>query len=114
LQVLIITNGDLGPDMPFARGEPLGSGAFHVFLVRDLGLRRLVGQLRRTWSGAVLEHPARWGFQAVRVKDVLTLRIEGGGAFPLNVDGSTLACHGTATVRRRGQIRLFRRGNPDV
>jgi hypothetical protein len=38
-----------------------------------------------------------------------TLRIQAAdnGAFPLNVDGSTLVCRGAATVKRCGSIPLI-------
>ena len=36
-QAMIILNGDLGPNLPFARGVPLGSGDFYLFAIRDKG-----------------------------------------------------------------------------
>ena len=44
-QALIIVNGDLGPDMPFARDVPLGSGDFYLFAIQDLGFLRLLPQM---------------------------------------------------------------------
>ena len=49
-QAMIIVNGDLGPNLGFAKSVPLGSGDFHVFALRDLGLARLPGQARRVPS----------------------------------------------------------------
>jgi len=40
---IIIVNGYLGPDLPFAKGEALGSGKFYVFTIADRGAFRLAG-----------------------------------------------------------------------
>jgi len=106
-QAIIIVNGDLGPNLPFAAGTALGSGDFHVFTLRDLGLARLPGQLKHAWDASIKEDPARWGFEAHRVERELTLRPMGGGAFPLNVDGSTMICNGAARVAIVDQVHLL-------
>jgi len=106
-QALILANGDLGPNMPFARGEPLGSGEFHLFGLRDLGTRRLVGQFRHAWNGSVLDDPERWGFEAHRISGTLRLARENGRPFPVNVDGSTMLCHEAADFRIVDQVRLL-------
>lgn len=106
-QAVIIVNGDLGSDLAFAKGEPLGSGRFHVFAVRDLGVLRLPGQMRRAWAGSILDDPGRWGLERLDVSDSLTLRPADGGGFPLNVDGSILECRGSATVRIIDRIHLI-------
>jgi len=108
-QAMIIVNGDLGPNLPFARGVPLGSGDFHVFALRDLGVTRLYRQLKRAWNATILEDPERWGFESFRVARRLTLRPRDEGAFPLNVDGSILACRKSASVTIAGRIRLLSR-----
>ncbi|MFH1568345.1 MAG: diacylglycerol kinase family protein, partial [Gemmatimonadota bacterium] len=66
-QALIIVNGDLGPDLPFARCVPLGSGDFYLFGLRDLGLRQLPGQFRRCFDGTILDDPDRWGLERYQV-----------------------------------------------
>lgn len=106
-QALILANGYLGPDMPFARGVPLGSGDFHLFGLRDLGLLRIPGQFRHAWDGSVLEDPGRWGFEQWRVTGTLRLRPEDGRPFPVNVDGSTMVCRGSARLRIADRIRLI-------
>jgi diacylglycerol kinase family enzyme len=106
-QALIIVNGDLGPNLPFARSVPLGSGDFHLFGIRDLGLRRLAGQFRHAWDASVLEDPDRWGFEHYRVAESLELQPVNDKPFPVNVDGSTLRCSGTAAFRIVDQIRLI-------
>ena len=58
-QALIIVNGDLGPDLPFARSVPLGSGDFYLFGLRDLGLRQLPGQFQRCFDGTILGRDPR-------------------------------------------------------
>jgi len=108
-QAMIVVNGDLGPDLPFARSVPLGSGDFHLFGLRDLGLHRLPGQFRRAFDATILEDPERWGFETHRVEGKLTIAPFDEGAFPMNVDGSTLACRGSASLRIADQIKLISR-----
>ncbi len=105
-QAHMILNGYLGPDLAFTR-DPLGSGHFHLFSLRDRGLRRLLGQARATRSGQVMEDPGRWGMESYTITDRLELRPDGDAPFPLNVDGATLVCRGAAFVRRVGQVRLL-------
>ena len=106
-QALIIVNGDLGPNLPFARSVPLGSGDFHLFGLRDLGLFRLPRQFRHAWDASVLEDPDRWGFEHYRVTGSLELQPLNDKPFPVNVDGSTLHCSGTAAFRIVDQIQLI-------
>ncbi len=97
-QAIMIVNGDLGPNMPFAKGVPLGSGDFYVFAVRDMGVFRLPAQLKHVWDASVLEKPDRWGFEGFRVEQKLVLRPDGESIFLLNTDGSALGCHGSASI----------------
>jgi len=106
-QALILANGYLGPNMPFARGVPLGSGDFHLFGLRDQGLWRLPGQFRHAWDGSVLEDPGRWGFEAFRIPTTLRLSPGHDKPFPVNVDGSTMQCEGEAIFRIADRIRLL-------
>jgi diacylglycerol kinase family enzyme len=106
-QALILVNGDLGPDLPFARSVPLGSGDFHLFGLRDLGLWRLPGQFRRAWNATIVDDPERWGFEPYRIGESLRLSLESGRPFPVNVDGSTMPCQGAATFRIVDRIRLL-------
>jgi diacylglycerol kinase family enzyme len=106
-QALILVNGDLGPDLPFARSVPLGSGDFHLFGLRDLGIFRLPGQFRRAWNASITEDPERWGFESYRVGNRLRLSPASGRPFPVNVDGSTMVCHGAASFRIVDRICLL-------
>jgi diacylglycerol kinase family enzyme len=108
-QSLIIVNGDLGPNLPFAKGVPLGSGDFYLFAIRNLGLTRLPGQLRAAWSASILQDPARWGFKSFRVTKSLVLRPGNDDVFPINTDGSTLECRRSAQFRIVGQLNLLSR-----
>lgn len=107
-QALIIVNGYLGSDLPYS-DDDLGSGRFHLFALKDLGHRRLVGQARRARSGSIMEDPERWGMSHYPVSGTLRLEPEDGGSFPLNVDGSTLDCHGGAIISRADSISLIAR-----
>lgn len=95
---IIIVNGDLGPDLPFAKGEPLGSGKFYVFTIADRGAFRLVRQLKHAWDGSIMNDPQKWGFGSFTVGTKLQLQPLDGGEFPLNTDGSTMICHGSVEV----------------
>ena len=46
--------------MPYS-DDDLGSGTFHLFALRDLGARRLVGQVRHARDGSIMNNPSRWG-----------------------------------------------------
>jgi diacylglycerol kinase family enzyme len=108
-QALIVVNGYLGSDLPYS-DDDLGSGRFHLFALRDLGSRSLLGQARRARDGSIMRDPARWGMEHIPVEGTLTLESGDGAAFPFNVDGSTLACGGGAvTVQRVDSISLIAR-----
>jgi diacylglycerol kinase family enzyme len=106
-QAMIIVNGDLGPNLPFARGVPLGSGDFHLFGLRDIGLTRLPGQFRKAFDASIMEEPDRWGFEKYRVRECLRLAPEGARPFPINVDGSTMICEGAVSFRIVDRINLI-------
>jgi diacylglycerol kinase family enzyme len=105
---LVVVNGYLGPNMPWTR-DPLGSGHFHLFALRDLGLLRFPGQLRAARCAKIGEDPERFGMDSFTPESSLELEPTDGGAFPLNVDGSTLNCIGGARILRGGCIRLLAR-----
>jgi hypothetical protein len=106
---MIIVNGDLGKDLPFARDVPLGSGDFHMFALRDIGLRRLPGQFKHAWDASIMDDPRRWGFESYRVEKSLKLSPGTGKQFPINVDGSTLLCSSHAGFRIVDRINLIAR-----
>lgn len=107
-QALIIVNGYLGPDMPYS-ADDLGSGRFHLFALGDQGLRRLFGQARHARNGSIMDNPDKWGMAHIPVPGKLMLELRGGDPFPLNVDGSTLVCRGSATIERVDHINLIAR-----
>jgi diacylglycerol kinase family enzyme len=108
-QAMVLVNGDLGKNLPFAHGVPLGSGDFHLFCLRDLGMALLPAQLKRAFDGSIEKDPERWGFEHYRVVGTLTLAPLDRGAFPVNADGSTLPCRRSATFRIVDQVRLMAR-----
>ena len=108
-QTMIIVNGDLGPNLPFAKGVPLGCGDFWLFTIRDLGMFKLFGQLKHAWDASILTDPARWGWGSFCVKNTLEIRPADGGEFPINVDGSTMPCRDAARFRIIDQIHLLTR-----
>ncbi len=105
-QALIIVNGYLGPDLPYS-GDPLGSGRFQLFALRDQGVGRLLAQAKHMRDGSVLDDPARWGFEEFYINESLVLEPSGEGEFPVNVDGSTMLCSGMVTIRRTDRIALI-------
>lgn len=107
LQALIVLNGDLGRDLPWARGEPLGTGVFHLFALRDMGAWRLPGQFRHAWDASIMDDPDRWGFESRRVGRLLEIEWAGDGEFPVNVDGSTLGCRTGARFEIVDRINLI-------
>jgi diacylglycerol kinase family enzyme len=108
-QAMIIVNGDLGSDLPFAKDVPLGSGDFHLFALRDIGLTRLPGQFKHAWDASIMEDPERWGFEHYRIEHGLAMAPDGSETFPLNVDGSTMVCSGSARFRIVDRINLISR-----
>ena len=62
---LVILNGYLGPELAFTR-DPLGSGHFHLFALKYLGMRRLPGQILAARSGSIADDPEAWGSSRTR------------------------------------------------
>ncbi len=108
-QAVIIVNGDLGSDLPFARSAPLGSGYFHMFAIRDLGWLKIPRQFKHAWNMSMLETPEQFGFESYRVERQLKLETERGDSFPANVDGSTMVCKPLAAFQIIDQIQLISR-----
>jgi len=106
-QAIIIVNGDLGPNLPFARSEPLGSGKFFVFAIRDKGVFILCRQMKHAFKTSIQEDPEHWGFESFCVEKSLVLEPDDGRVFPVNVDGAILECRGAAQFEIVDQIRLL-------
>lgn len=107
-QALVVVNGYLGPDLAFS-DDALGSGRFHLFGLRDIGMLRLPRQALKARSGTILDDPERWGMEHHVAQERLELVRNDGRAFPLNVDGSTLHCLGGAALKRVDSIGLIAR-----
>jgi len=108
-QVLIIVNGDLGKNLPLARGIPLGSGDFYLFGLRNLGLLKLPGQFKHAWKATVQENPEKWGLETYRIANSLKLEPVKGGGFNVNIDGSTMRCNQSVSFKITDQINLISR-----
>jgi diacylglycerol kinase family enzyme len=105
---LMILNGYLGPDLSLT-SDPLGSGHFHLFCLRDEGLSRLPRQIHAARSGAIAREPERWGMESYVVEESLELTPSKPGPFPANVDGSTLLCAPSLRVRIVDRVPLMAR-----
>ena len=106
-QAMIIVNGDLGKDLPLARSVPLGSGDFHLFTLKDIGLRKLIGQFKSTWNASVMDNPEKWGFEKFCIAKSLKLKSDSRKFFNVNIDGSTMKCLGEVEFRISNQINLI-------
>ena len=106
-QAIIIVNGDLGPNLPFAKSVPLGSGDFHLFAIRDMGTINLYRQLKHAFDASIMEDPARWGFESFRVKKSLKIRPDDEDFFPVNADGSAMECRKSARIEIVDRINLL-------
>lgn len=106
-QTMVIVNGDLGSDLPFAKSVPLGSGDFYLFAIKDLGLLNLPGQFKHAWDSSIMERPELWGFESYRIDKFLKIEPDNDRPFPVNVDGSTMKCRHSATFQIVDQINLI-------
>lgn len=106
-QSMIIVNGDLGKDLPFAESEPLGSGKFYLFVIDDKGVFKIFGQLKHAWDASISQNPEKYGFGSFVIEKSLVLEPEDAGEFPVNVDGSTMKCRGSVRFEICDQVRLL-------
>lgn len=106
-QAMIIVNGDLGSDLPFAKSVPLGSGDFYLFTIRDLGLLSLPRQFKHAWDSSITDQPELWGFESYRIEKSLKIEPDNSRIFPINVDGSTMICKYSANFQIVDQINLI-------
>jgi len=106
-QAMVIVNGDLGPDLPFAESVPLGSGDFHLFAIRDLGLRRLPRQFKHAWDSSITDRMELLGFESYRIEKSLKIEPDNNRSFPVNVDGSTMVSRYSATFQIVDHINLI-------
>jgi diacylglycerol kinase family enzyme len=108
-QAMIIVNGDLGPDLPFAKSAPLGSGEFYLFAIRNKGLLKLSKQFKHAWDASIRDNPDKWGFESYTIKKSLKIKPDHNTIFPINVDGSTMNCIQSAMFKICNQINLISR-----
>jgi hypothetical protein len=54
-----------------------------------------------------MDRPKLWGFESYRIKKTLKIEPDKDRSFPVNVDGSTMACRRSATFRIIDQINLI-------
>lgn len=106
-QAMIIVNGDLGKNLPLAKGVPLGSGDFYLFALKDIGLHKLIGQFKHTWDASVSENPEKWGFEKFCIKRSLRIKPTSDKAFNVNIDGSTMECLGEVDFYIGDQVNLI-------
>ncbi|UCC48292.1 MAG: hypothetical protein JSV41_12625 [Gemmatimonadota bacterium] len=107
-QALILVNGYLGPELPYS-SEPLGSGSFYLFALRDLGFRKLFGQARHARGASIMKDPERWGMESYAAAECLALEPDSGDPFPVNVDGATMRCRRGVAFQIVDRIRLISR-----
>ena len=105
-QAIILVNGYLGPELPYS-DQPLGSGEFYFFGLRNLGAAKLLTQIKHARDGSIMDEPARWGLTSIVAKDRLELIPDHGKPFPVNVDGGTFMARDSMLFERVGQIPLI-------
>jgi diacylglycerol kinase family enzyme len=110
-QAIILVNGYLGPELPYS-DQPLGSGEFYCFGLRNLGAAKLVAQIKHARDGSITDDPARWGLVSIVAKDRLELIPTHGKPFPVNVDGGTFIAEESMLFERTGQIPLIANAAP--
>lgn len=108
-QSMIIVNGDLGKNLPLAKGVSLGSGDFYLFTLKDIGIGKIIGQFKHTWDASVLKNPDKWGFEKFCIKQSLKIAPEDSKIFNVNIDGSTMYCQDEVNFRITDQINLIRK-----
>lgn len=109
-QAIILVNGYLGPDLPYS-DQPLGSGEFYCYGLRNLGASKLLPQIKHARNGSIMDDPERWGLVPITVKDRLELIPDHGRPFPVNVDGGTFMARESMLFERVGNIPLIASGH---
>lgn len=105
-QAIVIVNGYLGPDMAFS-DQPLGSGEFYCFGLKDIGAGKLIAQAKQARKGTIMNDPDRWGFISMTAKGKLELVPDHDRPFSVNVDGGTFMGKESMIVERTGHIPLI-------
>jgi len=105
-QAIMLVNGYLGPDLPYS-DQPLGSGEFYCFGLRNLGASKLLPQIKHARNGSIMDEPEHWGLLAITAKEKLELIPNHGKPFPVNVDGGTFMAQESMLFERIGKIPLI-------
>jgi diacylglycerol kinase family enzyme len=105
-QAIILVNGYLGPDLPYS-DQPLGSGEFYCFGLRNLGASKLLSQIKHARDGSIMDDPDRWGLVPIVAKESLELIPDHDKPFSVNVDGGTFMAKEAIFFERIGKIPLI-------
>jgi len=110
---IIVVSGDLGKPFPPGRGMSFSSGTFRVVAMRDVGLRRGLGQLMAARSGRILDESERY---ACLVKEAEIFVAQPLGAptrqpsdlpVMVNIDGLQMAARGEVRFSLAGRVDLI-------
>ena len=86
------------------------SGEFYIFGIRDLGLFKLVRQVKQALRGTISEHWVELGFESYVAKRRLELRNKSNPMFPVNIDGSMEMTDNVVIFGRDASVPLLIRG----
>ncbi len=111
-QAIMLVNGYLGPELPYS-DQPLGSGEFYCYGLRNLGASKLPPQIKRARDGSIMNDAERWGLVPVTAKERLELIPDHAKPFPVNVDGGTFMAKEAVCFERVGQIPLISNQSPN-
>jgi len=81
-QAIMLVNGYLGPNLPYS-DQPLGSGEFYCFGLKNLGGTKLLPQIKHARNGSIMDDPEHWGLVSIVAKERLELIPDRAGPFPL-------------------------------
>ena len=109
-QAIILVNGYLGPDLPYS-DQPLDSGEFYCFGLRNLGAAKLLAQIKHARDSSIMDDPEHWGLVSIVATDKLELIPDHGKPFSINVDGGTFMAKESMLFERVGEIPLISGGD---
>jgi diacylglycerol kinase family enzyme len=103
---VLLLNGDLGRDLPLARGLPLASSTFRVVALRFRGFRTALRQIQACRRGTLLDEPERFA-AVVRTVRSLVVQPVSTQPFLVNVDGLRVDARGAVRVSVSGRVNLI-------
>ena len=98
----------MGKDFPIARGMPLATNDFQIFLLKDRGILNTYRQLIHAWKGDMDKHKDKLGFEATRTKS-LTISTKKQVKYMVNIDGALLETRAQISYRISDRIKLITR-----